>query len=92
MPTAFPLWVRTVGAMIDHGAEIRVLCTGCKAWRDVDLVALVERVGRSYSLVNRRCACRLTPGCGGWNRFYYRQAVFRPLWSDEVGSKWLLAR
>jgi hypothetical protein len=89
---AFPLWVRSVGAMIDHDAEVRVLCTGCKVFVDVNLPGLAERVGRDYSLIDRRCRCRLTPGCRGWNRFYYRQAVFRPLWSDATGSRWLLER
>jgi hypothetical protein len=43
----------------------------------VDLIQLRLRVGGKYSLVNRRCRCRLTANCPGWNRFYYLQGCNR---------------
>lgn len=69
--------------MVDGGAEVRVFCTGCREWQQLDIAALEQRAGRSYSLFNRRCRCRLTPGCTGWNRFYYLLGVYRPLWSQD---------
>lgn len=88
MPTQFPLWTRTLGSMLNGGCAVRALCDRCKGSRDVDLDALAARVGLEYSLIDRRCRCRLTAGCRGWNRFYYRQAVFRPLWTDERARQW----
>lgn len=76
--------------MLDHGAEVRALCTKHCGYRDLDIAALVEKLGRDYSLIDRRCLCRITPGCEGVNRFYYLQATFRPLWSVERGNRWLL--
>lgn len=79
MAKSLPTWTRNLDALIEEGVPIRVWCTGCKVSRDVDLVALREKVGGSYSLQNRRCRCRLTPGCPGWNQFDYLLGVFRPL-------------
>lgn len=90
MPTQFPAWTETLGAMIDGGCKVRVICTKCRGHRDVDLGALAEKVGRDYSLINRRSHCRMTPGCTGWNRFYYLQATYRPLWTHERSIGWML--
>ena len=86
----FPLWTRTLGAMIEQDCEVRVSCDRCREWRELDLRALAEVVGREYSLIDRRCACRLTPGCKGWNRFMFKLMVFRPLWTDERARAWVL--
>jgi hypothetical protein len=93
MAATIPLWARTIGASLEANAPIRVLCTKCKNWRELgrdDLAALVERVGPDYSLIGRRCRCRLSSRCNGWNRFYYQSAVFRPLWTDEDVRRWVL--
>lgn len=90
MPTQFPHWTRTLGSMLNGGCKVRVICEKCHECRDVDLHALAARVGIEYSLIDRRCRCRMTPGCGGWNRFYYCQAVFRPLWTDARARAWVL--
>lgn len=78
-----------LGYMIEHGRHIRVMCTGCREWRDLDLVALAEKVGPEYSLYNRRCRCRLTPGCEGWNKFHIRKGAYRPFWDHETSLRWM---
>ncbi len=92
MPTRFPAWTENLGAMIDRDASIRVSCSRCGEWRNVDVAALAERVGRDYSLIDRRCLCRLTAGCKGWNRFHFLAAVYRPLWTEERSMQWLAER
>lgn len=91
-PSEFPPWTRTLGAMIDRGVEVRVLCELLCGFRDLDLIPLADRVGRDYSLIGRRCRCRVTAGCTGWNRFYYRLGVFRPLWRSEDVLRWSTQR
>lgn len=85
-----PAWVQTVHKSVEEGdVHIRVGCDRCGEWRDVDLEALAKKVDANYSLINRRCKCRLTPGCDGWNRFFYQRGVFRNLWTIERGEIWL---
>ena len=78
-----PAWAMTIGLMIDFGARVTVWCDQCGGFAVVDLAALVEKVGRDYSLVDRRCRCRLQPGCIGWNKFRYA--------SSEHGITWNLS-
>lgn len=78
--------------MLDHGTQIRVGCTKCDKVHDLDIAALAEKVGRDYSLINRRCRCRITPGCRGWNRFHYFYLVYRPLWEERMVLKWMERR
>lgn len=85
-----PSWVRDLDAMIADGVQVRVRCADCRTWRDLDLVALRAVVGGGYSLLNRRCKCRLTPGCAGWNYFMYLHGVMRPLADDATLDRWLL--
>lgn len=87
-----PAWVRTVGAMIDEGIEIRANCDRhCADWFVVDLEKLRRLKGPDYSLVNRRSRCK-TPGCKGWVKFYYPHGVYRPLCDEETATRWLLFR
>ncbi len=81
-------FTRDLDAMIEANAHIRAWCEGCKEWRDLDLLALRDKVGGSYSLLNRRCRCRLTPGCTGWNRFMYLAGVMRHLADEETLLRW----
>lgn len=76
--------------MLDAGARIRANCTEC-TYRDVDLERLVAIKGRDYCLINRRCRCTITAGCGGWVRFYYLCGVYRPLWDEATGMRWVAA-
>lgn len=85
-----PSWVQTLDAAIEGSADITVRCTVCGGQRPVDLVALREKVGGSYSLVNRRCRCRFTAGCPGWNVFDYLHGVRRPLRDPETFAKWMV--
>jgi hypothetical protein len=86
-----PTWVRTLGSMLDDPGQVTVTCTLCRRFKLLlvsDLVALAEIKGRSYSLINRRCRCRMTVGCEGWNRFHYLHGVARPLWDDATSWRW----
>ena len=89
-PSRFPTWALSVGALHAAGVEVRVGCTGCGRWARVDLAALIERVGPGYSLIDRRCRCRIISGCAGWNRFYYDHAVMRPMWTEAAARRWML--
>jgi hypothetical protein len=89
MASQFPIWTRTLGDMLNGGCKVRVICEECHEWKQVDIDALAARVGLEYSLIDRRSRCRLTLGCGGWNKFYFLQAVYRPLWSDARAASWL---
>lgn len=75
-----PAWTHTLGDMIDDYHGVQVTCDRCRYSRKLkvdDIAALAEKVGRDYSLWNRRCKCRLTPGCQGWNSFHYMHGVYR---------------
>jgi hypothetical protein len=82
----------TIGKMLDNRIAARVCCDRCDAWQDVDLAALAARVGRDYSLVDRRCRCKLTPGCRGWNRFLHdlHGGMFSRLWTNAASDRWFL--
>ncbi len=84
---SIPLWATTIGRMIDYGARVTVRCDRCGGFATIDLVALIEKVGREYSLVDRRCRCRLCPGCVGWNTFRYATSEHAASWnlSTEAG-------
>lgn len=72
----------------DHSA-VRVSCSTCKQWRDVDLDAIIAKKGADFSLINRRARCKLTPKCPGRNRFFYQGGVMRPLWDQPTGDRWI---
>lgn len=75
-----PSWTLTLGSMIDDYNGVQVTCNRCQKCKPLPreaLVALAEIKGRDYSLWQRRCKCRLTPGCTGWNRFHYLRGVYR---------------
>lgn len=89
MAAIIPTWAQTVGAMVENGTHVQVACTRCQEWQVVDLAKLLALKGPEYSLINRRCRCRLTPGCPGWNRFHYLHGVIRPLWRvEDVMPRW----
>lgn len=74
--------VSTLDKIIRNEREIQVWCEKCRAlhvFTQAELIALAEKVGPEFSLIDRRCRCRLTPGCSGWNRFDFKCGVFRPM-------------
>ena len=91
---SFPDWTSCVGKMRetrDEGGDfaVTVSCTACDEGRLVDLEALCMEMGARFSLINRRARCRLTPGCRGWNRFFYQSGVMRPLWTEDQADAWI---
>lgn len=78
--------VSTLAKIIRNEREIQVWCEKCRAlhvFTQAELIALAEKVGPEFSLIDRRCRCRLTPGCDGWNRFDFKCGVFRPMSTPE---------
>jgi hypothetical protein len=65
-----PGFTENLTAMIARGMKCRAMCDKCDAWRELDLVALAEKIGGDATLWNKRVRCRLTEGCPGLNRFY----------------------
>lgn len=87
----WPSSVQTVGAMVREKAEVAAVCDLCRGRQQIDLPALLAKVGPEYSLINRRCRCRITPGCKGWNTFRYLWGVYRGLYDDRAQERWLLS-
>ena len=78
--------VENLGKMLVGGRPVRAHCERCGATKEFtaeDIEALAAKVGWRYSLIDRRCKCRLTPGCDGWNRFEYRQGVWWAMRTDK---------
>ena len=94
MPTIIPKVYQTLGDTIDDhgpGVQIMVDCSQCGRAHNFthdELVALAAKVGRDYSLIDRRCRCRLTEGCTGWNAFHYLNGVMRPLCRAGTQHAW----
>lgn len=88
MANHFPIWAATLGGALDAGCTFQVACDRCGRYAEIDVAALIEKVGRDYSLIDRRCRCRFSKRCRGWNRFYYRSGVYRPLWTDAALRRW----
>lgn len=85
-----PTWAQTIGGIHDAGGVVQAWCDQCKASVLIDLPALIEKVGRDYSLVDRRCPCRITQGCVGWNQFRYASGPHAVRWNlrTEAGLLW----
>ncbi|TDN82996.1 hypothetical protein EV664_105194 [Stakelama pacifica] len=72
-----------------NACEVRARCRSCEATRPIDVAALARRVGEDYSLLHRRCRCRLTPGCNGWNVFDYSTGCWwYHLYDDADDIRW----
>jgi hypothetical protein len=76
---------RTLGEMVDHGHTAYAYCSTCNTYRDIDLPALIEKVGREYSLWNRRSRCR-TEGCAGW--MHYKCGPGHPHLMADEATEW----
>jgi hypothetical protein len=85
----------SVSAMAAHlrqygGLTVWAVCDTCGERREIDIHALNGRVPWGYCLINRRCPCKLTPGCGGWNVFEYRdgKGPNLPLFDLWAQARW----
>ncbi|WP_395326955.1 hypothetical protein WBP06_09565 [Novosphingobium sp. BL-8H] len=86
---------KTLRQIMAVGRNIQVECDTCRAihrFTPEEIRALADKVGEEYSLLNRRCRCRLTPGCTGWNRFFYHSGVYRPLFTPEQALRWSMEK
>ena len=65
-----PSYTASLATLIADGRKVQACCEKCREWKDVDLAELAAIKGADYDLWGRRTRCRITDGCGGWNRFY----------------------
>lgn len=83
----FPEWVDTLGNMAEQGWLVRALCSTCGACQDVDIPALIEKVGPDYCLIDRRPPCR-TPDCTGRTLFMFKgHGCMLPLQTERVAME-----
>ena len=54
----WPVWARTIAAMIEEEAIVRFACPACKRLYDVDLEAIAMMRGRAWSLIGRAARCK----------------------------------
>jgi hypothetical protein len=80
---------RTLAQMIAGGFQSFARCSLCKAHRQIDLDALMAKVGPDYSLWNRRCRCKLTKGCRGWNKFAVGPGWHTKDYDDLTEMRWV---
>ena len=56
----WPLAYRTIGAMISSGLVVRLGCSRCGDFFDVDLIEVRTRRGPTFCLIDRSPICRRT--------------------------------
>ena len=56
----WPYWARSVAGAIRHGAIVRAACSKCGNLFDVDLRAVEQRRGPSFSLIDANTQCRIS--------------------------------
>jgi hypothetical protein len=54
----WPIWARTLGAMVETGVLVRFACDACRRVYDVNVVALAVLRGREWSLIGRHARCK----------------------------------
>jgi len=54
----WPVWTRSLGAMIEAGVMVRFACDACRRVYDVDLASLAVLRGREWSLIGRTARCK----------------------------------
>lgn len=57
-------WCATLGGMVHRGTQVRATCRVCKVCLEVDVIALLVRLGPRASLVDYHPRCRVV-GCTG---------------------------
>ena len=88
----WPVWARSLGAMIEAHAAVRVVCPACKRLYDVDLEALATLRGRAWSLLERKGRCKASK-CRSPGRFVAAAGADDPfLWlcGREPMPDWLV--
>ena len=80
----WPHWARSLGALIEAGAQVRFACPACERLYDVDLAVLATLNGRAWSLIGRRARCKASR-CRAAGGFVAAAAVDQPflLLSEE---------
>lgn len=76
----------SLDSMIACGRKAKAACQKCKFDQPLDLVALRERVGGSYCLIDRRSKC---VNCGGWVRFFYLQGIWHGMRTMDGKQRWM---
>lgn len=85
---AVPLWpkhIQCVGNMRDMKADVAAVCEKCRTKFRVDLEAIVQLRGRSFSLIDKRGPCRRYD-CDGLAFFVWSPGTgipFRALTTDQ---------
>jgi hypothetical protein len=83
--------LQTAGLIRDNRIKVWARCDLCLMRQEVDIAALCQQVPWEFSLINRRCRCRLTADCQGWNVFEYRdgpRAPLLPLYDLKTQARW----
>lgn len=81
----------TLADMLRSGVGAKVECNACQCERVINIEMLIAKVGPAYSLFNRRCRCKLLPGCEGWNYFLHdRSGVWLPFRDAETANRWMM--
>lgn len=69
-------YLSCVGRMASHILRYELLvwavCDTCGARRQINRQGAERVRALGYSLIDRRCRCKLTWRCQGWNTFEYR--------------------
>jgi hypothetical protein len=87
----WPVWARSLGAMIEAGALVRFACPACRRLYDVDLESLATLKGRAWSLIGRQARCKASK-CRAVGQFAAAPAADLPfLWlaASEPIPAWL---
>lgn len=83
--------VSTLDKIIAGERRIQARCTGCDWSREIpieEIRDLRDKVGGSFSLIGRRGRCE-ADGCSGRTRFFFYNALWWPLFTDEDQERWM---
>ncbi|MGE5563103.1 MAG: hypothetical protein ACM3ZV_07305 [Bacillota bacterium] len=75
--TIWPFWCTSIGGAIRQGAVIRAVCSECGTIFDVDLIALRDRRGPGFSLIDQHTQCRISR-CRGNAFFIAAGGMYQP--------------
>lgn len=90
----WPVYVQTVGLMKEHNTAVAAVCAKCRTWMKVDLDALIQLRGRSFSLIDAQGPCRVWQ-CDGKAFFMWSPGTgvpFRPLQSQRGNDARMFGR